>query len=90
MVGGHKNVAGYLSFCVKMDFTRKVQWILDGHKNISPKGSTYAGVVSRESVRIEFTYSELNGIKVFEDDTMNICINALTSEKNYIACGTEF
>ena len=52
---GWSKVNGHLVFDVKMDFTRKARWVLDGHKTPDPVGSTYAGVVSRESVRIEFT-----------------------------------
>ena len=36
-------------------FTRKARWVLDGHKKLDPIGSTYAGVVSRESVRRALT-----------------------------------
>ena len=48
-----RKVSGHLVFDVKMDFTRKARWVLDGHKTPKPTGSTYAGVVSREGVRIE-------------------------------------
>ncbi len=37
----------HMVFDVKMDFTRKAGYVLDGHKTSDPKGSTYAGVVSR-------------------------------------------
>jgi hypothetical protein len=47
--GWHK-VTGHLVWDVKMDFTRKARWVLDGHKTADPTGSTYAGVMSRESV----------------------------------------
>jgi hypothetical protein len=43
-------VTGRIIFDVKMDFTRKARWVLDGHKRPNPIGSTYADVVSRESV----------------------------------------
>jgi hypothetical protein len=42
-------VIGDLVFDVKMDFTPKARWVLDGHKTPDPIGSTYAGVVSRVS-----------------------------------------
>ena len=41
-----KKVTGHLVWDVKMDFTRKARWVLDGHKTPNPIGSTYAGVVS--------------------------------------------
>ena len=57
---GWNKVTGHLVFDVKMDFTRKARWVLDGHKTPDPIGSSYAGVVSRESIRIAFTYAALN------------------------------
>ena len=61
---GWSHVASHLVFDVKMDFTRKARWVLYGHKTPNPIGSTYAGVVSRKSVRIAFTYATLNGLDV--------------------------
>ena len=61
---GYKKTSGYLVFDIKMGFTRKVQQVLDGHKNSVLKGSTYAGVISRESVQITFTCTVLNDIDI--------------------------
>jgi hypothetical protein len=41
---GWSKVTGHLVWDVKMDFTRKARWVLDGHKTPNPIGSTYAGV----------------------------------------------
>ena len=54
---GWSKVTGHFVWDVKMDFTRKARWVLDGHKTPDPIGSAYAGVVSRESIRIAFTYA---------------------------------
>jgi hypothetical protein len=51
-----------------VDFTRKARWVMDGHKLPTPEGSTYAGVVSRESVRIALTFAAKNGLKVCAAD----------------------
>ena len=51
--------SGHLVFDIKMDFTRKARWVKDGHKTPTPVESNYAGVVSRESVRIALTYAAL-------------------------------
>ena len=49
--GWHK-VTGHSVLDVKMDFTRRARSVLDGHKTPDPVyNSTYAGVVSRESVK---------------------------------------
>jgi hypothetical protein len=87
---GWKKVTGHLVWDVKMDFTRKARWVLDGHLTPSPIGSTYAGVVSRESVRIAFTYAALNGLDVFAADIRNAYLQAPSSCKDYIARGPEF
>ena len=59
---GYTKVSGHPIWSVKMDFTRTARWVLDGHKTPDPVGSKYAGVVSRESVRIAFTYAALNDL----------------------------
>eukprot|EP00957_Ditylum_brightwellii_P202176 15328949-Ditylum_brightwellii.AAC.1 len=73
-----------------MQFTRKAKWILDGHKTLDPDGSTYAGVVLRESVRIALTYAGLNGLGVTAVDIQNAYLRAPLSQKDYIICGSEF
>jgi hypothetical protein len=87
---GWKKVTKHLVFDVKMDFTRKARWVLDGHKTADPKGSTYAGVVSRESVRIALTYAALNGLDVMGADIRNAYLQAPSSQKDYNICGQEF
>ena len=87
---GYKKASGHIIFDVKMDFTRKARWVLDGHKCEKPDISTYAGVVSRESVRIAFTYAALNDLDVFAADIQNAYLQAPTSVKHYIICGAEF
>ena len=87
---GWSFVTGHIVFDVKMDFTRKARWVLDGHKTPDPQGSTYAGVVSRESVRIAFTYAALNGLDIFAGDIQNAYLQAPSSQKDYIVCGPEF
>jgi hypothetical protein len=87
---GWKKVTGHLVWDLKMDFTRKARWVLDGHKTPNPIGSTYAGVVSRESVRIAFTYAALNGVDICAADIRNAYLQAPSSCKDYIVCGPEF
>ena len=87
---GYTKASCHLVFDVKMDFTRKARYVMDGHLTADPKGSTYAGVVSRESVRIAFTYAALNGVEVWAADIMNAYLQAPTSETHFIICGLEF
>ena len=87
---GWSKVTGHLIFDVKMDFSRKARWVLDGHLTGSPKGSTYAGVVSRDSVRIAFTYAALNDVDICAVDIKNAYLQAPLSQKDFIICGPEF
>ena len=52
---GWSKESGHLIFDVKMDINQKDRWVLDGHRSADPVGSTYAGVVSRDSVCIALT-----------------------------------
>ena len=87
---GWTKSSGHMVFDVKMDFTRKARWVKDGHKTPDPDNSTFAGVVSRESVRIALTYAALNDINVCAADIKNAYLQAPSSEKHYIICGLEF
>ena len=86
---GYTKVSGHLIWSVKIDFTRKTRWVLDGHERHDPVGSKYAGVVSRESVQIAFTYAALSGLDVCMADIRNGYHQSPTSQKHYIICGPE-
>eukprot|EP00957_Ditylum_brightwellii_P159997 12179539-Ditylum_brightwellii.AAC.1 len=90
MPTGWNMVTGCIIFDVKMNFTRKAGWVLDGHKTPDPVGSMYVGAVSRESVRNSFTYAALNKLDVWAADIQNTYLQAPSSEKHYIVCGAEF
>ena len=47
-------------------------------------------MVSRESVRMALTYATLNGIDVMAADIKNAYLQAPSSEKHYVICGSEF
>ena len=47
---GWKQVTGQLVWDVKMDFTRKARWVLNGHKTPDPIGSTYAALQTRSTL----------------------------------------
>lgn len=87
---GFTKLSVHMIFDVKMDLTRKARLVADGHKTPDPELSTYAGVVSRESVRIGLTYAALMGINIWGADIQNAFISAPTTEKFYIICGDEF
>ena len=65
-----------------MTLDRKSRWVKDGHRTPEPEQSTFAGVVSRESIRITLTYRFLNDVSVFGADIYNAYLQAPTSEKH--------
>jgi hypothetical protein len=79
---GWMKASGHIFWELKTDFTRKAGWVLDGHKLPTPEGSTYAGVVSRERVRIALTYAVLNGLEVCAADIRNAYLQAPSSCKD--------
>ena len=87
---GYTHASGHLVFDVRMTLERKARWVKDGHRTPEPSWSTYAGVVSRESVRILLTYAALNDVPVWGCDIQNAYLQAPASEKHYIICGPEF
>ena len=87
---GWRKASGHLVFDVNMEFTRKARWVKDGHCTPDTTTSAYAGVVSRESVRIALTCEALMSLEVMAADIQNTYLQAPSSEKDYIICGPEF
>ena len=87
---GWWKVTGHIIFDVKMDFTRKARWVLDGHKTQHVDYSTYAGVVSCESVRIALTYAAFIKIDICAADIRNAYLQSPSTQKDFIYCGPEF
>jgi hypothetical protein len=87
---GYTPITGHLIFDVKMDFTRKARFVADGHLTDPPASSTYASVVSRESVRIAFLLAALNDLDILSADISGAYLNAPCREKICIFCGPEF
>ena len=73
-----------------MDFRRKSRFVAGGHTTNPPTESTYAGVVSRESVCITFILSALNDLDIFAADIQNAYLTATCGEKIIFTCGPEF
>ena len=63
---------------------------LYGHKTPNLIGSMYAGIISRDSVQIAFTYADLNSLNVCAADIRNSYLQAPSYQKDYIICIPEF
>ena len=87
---GYKKSSGHPIFVVKMDFTRKYRWTTNVHRTPYSEPSIYAGVVSRESIRILLRSYDMHGVHVIAADVRNVYIQAPTSDKYYVICGPEF
>ena len=87
---GWRKSSVHLVFDVKMTGERKARLVKDGHRTPDPETSSYAGVVSRESVRIALTYASLMNIPVCAADIRNAYLSAKSSEEDFVICGKEF
>ena len=58
--------------------------MLDGHKTPYLVGSTYAGVVYRESVGIAFSYDSINGLDFFAAYIRNAYLHDPSPQKDFI------
>ena len=87
---GYSKLSVHMVFDIKLDLTRKARLVADGHLTPDPIDSTYAGVVSRETVRIALTYAALMGVDIWAAVVVNAFVQAPTTEKYYIVCGYEF
>ena len=84
---GYTKSSGHLVFDVCMTLS---WWVKDGHITPEPEQSTFAGIVFRESIILALTYASLNGLPIYGADIQNDYLQAPTSEKHCIICGTEF
>ena len=75
---------------MKIDFTQEAWWVKDGHKTPDSTTSSFAGVVSCESIKVGLTYAALLGLLVVGGDIQNAYLQALSSEMHFIVCGPEF
>ena len=87
---GRKFVECFMRFEVKMDFRRKARYVANGAKTPDLTVHNYSGVVSRETVRIAFTYAALHGFDIMAADILNAYLQAPISEKYWTICGPEF
>ena len=87
---GYEHINCHLIFDVKMDLRRKARFFAGGHTTNPPAGSTYAGVVSRESVCIAFNLAALNDLDIFAADIQNAYLTSPCVEKIIFTCGPEF
>jgi hypothetical protein len=87
---GWFKASSHLIFDVEMDFTRKARWVKDGHKSPDSKTSSFARVVSHDSIQIALTHAALLDLPVMGADIRNAYLQAPSSEKHFIICGPEF
>ena len=87
---GYQEIKCHMNFDVKMDLTRKARFVAGGHMTDTQTSITYSSVVSRDSVRIAFTYAALMGMDVWVADIGNTYLNAKCRERIWTVAGKEF
>ena len=86
---GYQEVGCHMIFDIKMGekFRRKARMVAGGHTTETPAAPTYASVVSKDSVRIEWTIAVLNDIKVLACDIHNAYLTTKCREKIWAIAG---
>ena len=88
---GYQEITCHMVFDVKMStFQRKARFVASGNTTDPPLESTYASVVSRESVWIALLMAALNDLDVCACDVTNAYLNADCAEKIWTVAGPEF
>ena len=86
----YTKASGHMVFDVRMMLEQKAHWVKDDNRTPEPGWSTYAGVISRESVWIALTYALLMSRDVCACNIQNVYLQAPSTEKHCIICGPEF
>jgi hypothetical protein len=87
----YQEIRCYMIFYVKMeDLRRKSRFVAGGHTTDTPHAMIYAGVVSRESLRISLTLSALNDLDVRMADIENAYLTSPLTDKVWTVLGPEF
>jgi len=80
----YKMIPMWIIFDVKMGL------VVGSHMTEPPASDTYSSVTSKESVRLAFLLSELNGINLVTVNITNAYVNAPCREKVAAVAGPEF
>jgi hypothetical protein len=65
---GFQEIGCHIIFDIKMDFTRKAQFVAGRHTTEAPSSITYSSVVSRDSIHLAFLIAALNDIDIMSCD----------------------
>ena len=84
---GYQEIKCHMRFDLKIDLTRKARFVAGSHTTDTPTLITYSSVVSRDSVRIAFTYAALIGMDVWAADIGNVYLNAKCRERIWTVIG---
>jgi hypothetical protein len=90
---GYQKIPCHMIFDVKMeDFRQKARLVAGGHRTEAPATSTYASMVSCETMHLALalTIASLNDLKVKVGDVLNAYITAPVKEKVRTVLGPEF
>jgi len=88
---GYQYMQCHMVYDIKLDgFRRKCRLVAGGHMIETPPHVTYAGVVSRDTVRIAFMMAALHDLEVKACDIENAYLTAPANEKVWTLMGPEF
>ena len=90
VLSGYKKVRCFMNLQVEFDLRRKTRCVSSGNITDPLPSMSYSSVVSRESVRIEFFATTLNGLDDLARDIQKAYLNTETKERVWLRSGLEF
>jgi len=88
---GFQRMLCHMIFDIKMEDLHRKSWLVaGGYITNAPATTTFASVVSHETVRIALTLAGLNDLQVKVSDIENAYITAPCTEKIWAVLGPEF
>ena len=88
---GSKLIPYHFVFGVTFDLTRKSRLVAGSNRNKDVAAhSTYASVVSRDSVRVLLILAALNSLDILSGDISNAYLNAPCEKKVHVIADTTF
>ena len=83
---GFQEIKCLIVFDVKMNFTCKARYVINGSMNGTPMGLFYLSVVSRDSIIIAFLVAVLNDLDILACDISKHISQCSMPRENLVCC----
>src|SRR5688572_29961553 len=72
---GYQEIICHFIFDIKLDISRKSQFVAGGHTTMVPDTATYSSMVSRDSICLAFMATSLHGVGIMACNILNAYLN---------------